>query len=71
MVKALLDGTKTQTRRIVKPSGPGIMPLLINLNAGVDIESCKKELLNIWKVQVGDILWIRETWTENGNGLIQ
>jgi hypothetical protein len=53
MVRALLDGTKTQTRRIIKPTQPrddGRWP------AGRDpVPDCPYG-------QTGDRLWVRESW---------
>jgi hypothetical protein len=52
MVRAILDGQKTQTRRIVKPqpSIEGQEPHLVRCPYGVP----------------GDRLWVRETWGEGG-----
>ena len=52
MVKALLDGSKTQTRRILKDNVP-----LGNWN----------ETLSKSPVKVGDIIWVRETHTYHRN----
>lgn len=53
MVRAILDGRKTQTRRVIKPVQPrddGMWP------AGRDpVPDCPYG-------QVGDLLWVRETW---------
>lgn len=51
MVRALLAGTKTQTRRIVKPQPAGAW-------AAPGKTSCPYG-------QPGDRLWVRETWARN------
>ena len=67
MVQAINGNLKTQTRREIKPTTSEAITLLINLNAGVDVERCKKELLNTHKTQPGDIFWVRETWANTTN----
>lgn len=52
MVQAILAGTKTQTRRVVKPQPPN--GLLLELWYGV----CPYG-------KVGDQLWVRETWNHD------
>ncbi|MDW0357749.1 hypothetical protein Q8G38_00300 [Halomonas venusta] len=66
MVRALLDGRKTQTRRIVKPtkdrngSGCHLSPCEVagEINAG-DYFLCPYG-------QPGDRLWVKETWRPQG-----
>ena len=58
MVRALLDGTKVQTRRIIKPrGGDEIDPEGIYENHPGDIE-----LARCPYGQVGDLLWVRESF---------
>lgn len=62
MVRAILDGRKTQTRRVVKESvsakemGKDVLPM-INRN-GAWLKPCE------WSPygHIGDRLWVRETW---------
>jgi hypothetical protein len=56
MVKAILDGTKTQTRRVVKPRGVSddVAQWLHAMAKGVDMP-CPYG-------KPGDVLWVREAW---------
>lgn len=69
MVRAIIDGLKTQTRRIIKPQ-PEITKdgwkwksshMVIGENALPSDES-PIPFENEAKYQPGDILWVRETW---------
>lgn len=56
MVKAILDGTKTQTRRVIKPRGVSddVAQWLHAMAKGVDMP-CPYG-------KPGDMLWVREAW---------
>lgn len=56
MVRALLDGSKTQTRRVFKAKNGGVWP---HKN---DLPGMRQILRNCPYGQPGDRLWVRETW---------
>jgi hypothetical protein len=63
MVRAILDGRKTVTRRIIKPQPTGRPYPLVNDSCWPGYFGIKGELLVIKPpCQTGDVLWVRETW---------
>lgn len=71
MVRAILEGRKTQTRRIIKEI-PAATKLIWFDNAEWIVENdegrCWKGQLK-QRCKVGDILWVRETWLNNDGHL--
>jgi len=79
MVKAILDGTKTQTRRVLKPQPPdgmtaGFCPWVktgwafSELNPDGTLGGCKCSggIVSQPYGHVGDLLWVRETTCQYG-----
>lgn len=62
MVKAILEGRKTQTRRIIKPQ-PNAWH---KFNNGFLIPELGGEKIKC-PYQIGQTLWVRETWAESIN----
>ena len=66
MVQAILDGRKTQTRRVIKPQ-PGIAPGIGPVWKGSDY--CKEWIRECPYGIHGDRLWVRETWASFKGGV--
>lgn len=71
MVQAVLEGRKTQTRRIIKgESGNCIDVLIYNEKYGKELK-CRNHVLDKRSLkkcpygQIGDRLWVREAWAVN------
>lgn len=67
MVRAILEGRKTQTRRIMKPQPPAGMrvdgcPWVKSGWALWDAKGCTCREIPFRYVFPGDSLWVRETW---------
>lgn len=76
MVRALLSGTKTQTRRFIKPqpqhSGFAGRHVLAKDDEGIDLYLHSSTLAAAIRSPyggAGDCLWVRETWARNANQL--
>lgn len=63
MVRAILDGTKTQTRRVVKPP-KGYRWIDFDTQTMVNSGGHKKHISDLFAPygQPGDRLWVREAW---------
>ena len=65
MVQAILDGRKTQTRRIIKPQPESVDHVS---HKTIPYNGSPEFLLSNLKCpygQIGDMLWVRETWWHN------
>jgi hypothetical protein len=69
MVRAILDGRKTQTRRVMKLSHERGMlnPVVRGPNGEISSVSCRLAPTLCPFGQPGDRLWVRETWALLGN----
>lgn len=81
MVRAMLDGRKTQTRRVLEtqPESQGIMsfgeawmwkPYADNGFSGVTADQIRRHgaKSGMAKFEVGDRLWVKETWADVNSG---
>jgi hypothetical protein len=59
MVRAILAGQKTMTRRVIKPQPSGNLRNSVFVNSGIE-DSHGKEIKPPF--YPGDIMWVRETW---------
>lgn len=69
MVRAIMDGKKTQTRRVIKPQpryGLFREPMWSLWKNGVWADGYGLQLRCLYGV-VGDQLWVKETWATAGN----
>ncbi|EBP1711773.1 hypothetical protein NY66_17325 [Salmonella enterica] len=72
MVRAILDGRKTQTRRIMKNQPAGDYPetpaLIRNVGTGFQWHGLYGEssIFNCPLGSIGERIWVRETWAEAG-----
>ncbi|WP_318358015.1 hypothetical protein [Enterobacter sp.] len=66
MVRALLNGTKTQTRRIIKLSHERGMqnPVVRGKNGEISFIGCRLAAMLCPFGQPGDHIWVRETWAD-------
>jgi hypothetical protein len=66
MIKALLNGTKTQTRRVLNKQPIDVLPMVNPIKDGfIVLMSRKPNHVQLFKCrygQVGDRLWCRESW---------
>lgn len=69
MVRALLDGRKTQTRRIIKLSHESGMknPVVRGKNGEASYVGCRLAAMLCPFGQPGNRIWVRETWALLGN----
>lgn len=64
MVRAILDGRKTQTRRVIKPQPSSGIRKSVFVKSGLE-DGHGREIKP--RYQPSDILWVRETWNYSPN----
>lgn len=69
MVRAILKGRKTVTRRAVKPQPKAALyPMPDSMCWPGCFANCEEERVYRPPLQTGDILWVRETWAKSMAG---
>lgn len=66
MIRAILDGRKTQTRRVIKPQPMTDTPELWEMPSGDFLTDSNDYCVKCPYGQPGDLLWVRETWKAGG-----
>ena len=61
-IRAILDGSKTETRRVLKPQPVGAPKWWVSWTPTRPLLNCNKERAAAWHNLPGDRLWIREAW---------
>jgi len=74
MIRALLAGTKTQTRRLVRPpiplyDGDWLWPISPGISVVVSNKPPARFIETHVHIRVGDRLWVRESWRPDPNGI--
>ncbi len=72
MVRAILDGRKTQTRWVIKPQPTGATSWLPHMEASGFYPNkigAEPERLVCKYGAPGDLLWVRETWARHASGV--
>lgn len=66
MVRAIQEGRKTQTRRVINPQPDGVIELCIreNIYGFADDTGMRRSERTCPYGQSGDLLYVRETWAE-------
>jgi hypothetical protein len=73
-VRAILEGRKTQTRRVIKPQAPnGYVGDMLEQYCvyPIDEYGTAEPTLIYPPYKPGDVLWVRETWATVSSGIIE
>lgn len=63
MIRALLEGRKTQTRRILRPQPVGLDRATLDQFGDWWTEGAEEHTFEVPKYKIGDRLWAREAWS--------
>ena len=63
LIPKILDGTKTMTRRVIKPQ-PKYFPKMLYCQLPIEVKFREEAVKSCPYGQVGDRLWVRETFAK-------